>query len=324
MTTQAQMLQEEKELEEKLFGTPESSETTDDKTPIPAKEEAKAPATEVPVETDTEQPKVETKEEEEREEDWKLRYTNLRSSRNQKLYDAQSALAVAESQIVTLQQKIQELMSAVPEVQEDVFKDAFTEEEREALGETAIAAMQKTAQMAADAKTEKINKELADARADAVKVAEANANVAAQAAYDTFLTKLASVVPDYTEVDLDPDFKAFMQTPDIDGMPRVSSFTAAEARGDAATVAKHMLDYKATKNPKEEAKASLEKKVGPTGNAAPAAPSTTAKESDELTWGEVNAHYTKHAQGGYRGKQSEYLAMEEKIDAAAISGKIRG
>lgn len=317
------MLKEEKELESKLFGTPESAETKVDEAPGTKPEEQDAPDVTVAVTTEYEKPS-ENEGTDEREEDWKLRYTNLRNSRDTKLYDTQKALAVSEATVSTLQQKISELMSSMPAVEVDIFKDAFTEEEREALGPTAIAAMQKTAKLAAEAKTSGIQKELKEARDKANAEAKANASNVASQAYETFIKRLGAVVPDYAQVDADPRFKAFMDKADIDGTTRVQNFIAAEARGDVATVARHMVDFKNSLNPKAQAKASLEAKVTPTG-LAKAQGNTVSKETNgDLTMSEVNEHYRKYARGGYKGRQSEYLAMEARIDAAASSGKIRG
>lgn len=315
------MLQEEKELEGRLFGTPSSAETKADEAPVAKPEEQGAPDESVAVTTEDVKPS-ENEGTEERAEDWKLRYTNLRNSRDAKLYDAQKALASSEATVSMLQQKITELMSRTPSVEEDIFKDAFTEEEREALGPTAIAAMQKTAKLAAEAKTSSIQKELKEARDKANADVKANAANVAQQAYDTFLRRLGTAVPDYAAIDSDPRFKEFMQSQDIDGATRVQNFTAAEARGDVATVARHMLDFKLALNPKAQAKASLDSKLGVTGDATKTAVNSTKETNVGLTMSEVNAHYRKFASGGYKGKQSEYLAMEARIDAAATSGKI--
>lgn len=323
MNTLATRLTAEQELENKMFGTPEAKVTTEVKAPVESEETKVAPVEPAAVTAPLDKPIEDAEEIQEREEDWKLRYTNLRNSRDTKLYDAQTALATVTQQVSLLQQQVQDLMTREPVVAPDVFKDAFTEEEREALGETAIAAMQKTANLAANAQTEKINEELKQARANAVEAAKLQASNAAQSAYETFLGKLGNVVPDFAQVDVDPGFKAFMATPDIDGSPRSTSFAVAEANGDAATVAKHFLDYKATKNPKAEAKASLEAKVAPTGDAS-AVSTTTATGADAITMRDITAHYHKRNTGGYKGKQSEFLAMEARVDAAVSSGKIRG
>jgi len=318
----ARMLQEEKELESKLFGTPESAETKADEAPVTNPEEQSAPVDTTAVTVDTDKP-LEHEGTEERAEDWKLRYTNLRNSRDVKLYNAQKALANSENTVSMLQQKISELMSSTTRVEEDIFKDAFTEEEREALGPTAIAAMQKTAKLAADAKTFNIQKELKEVRDRAHADVKANAANAAQRAYETFLGRLGSIVPDYASIDTDPRFKQFMNTQDIDGAARIQNFTIAESHGDVATVARHMLDFKYSLNPKAQAKASLDSKIGPTGDATKVVVNNKETNGD-LTMREVNEHYRKFARGGYKGRQSEYLAMEARIDAAASSGKIRG
>jgi len=311
-----EMLKKEKELEDKLFGAPGSDEQTNtDTTPV-AKEGA--PVGDVVVATDTNQPPPE----QEREEDWKLRYTNLRNSRDAKLYDTQRALAESQATVNLLQQKLTELTNSTQNVEEDIFKDAFTDDEKEALGETAIGAMKKAAKTAADAKTAKINQELKEARERALQQAQSQAVTSSKEAYNTFLARLHRAVPDFQVVDQDPRFKNYMSAADIDGTVKANNFIAAEKRGDVATVARYMLDFKQSLNPKAQAKASLDAKINPTGTAT----SSTAgsnKSDGSLTMSEVNEHYRKFASGGYKGKQSEYLAMEARIDQAAASGKIK-
>jgi glycine cleavage system H lipoate-binding protein len=317
-----QLKQEEKDLEEKLFGTPEEDTTKDSEAPIAEPENQDAPTEDVAVTTDTDKPSEDTKGKQERGEDWKLRYTNLRNSRDTKLYEAQAALAESRKVVSTLQQKISELKASIPEAQEDIFKDAFTEDEREALGPTAIAAMQKTASMAAEARTAKIQKELKEARDRANAEAAKMAAHATKEAYGTFLSRLSNAVPEYQLIDSDPRFKSFMDSIDLDGNSRLANFLSAEKRGDVATVARHMLEFKMSLNPKAQAKASLDSKINPTGEATKS--NRGNKDTADLTMSEINEHYRKHARGGYKGRQSEFLAMEARIDAAALAGKIKG
>lgn len=317
--------EDEKALEEKLFGVKKVAETTaPSETTTKEEVEAKAPTAEEglvaqPAEPEAEKPKTEEIE------DWEKRYKNLRASRDSKLYDAQQALATAQATIATLQQQLTELEKggSVPEV--DIFVDTLTDEEKEALGETTVEAMRKTAKAAAASGQEKLQKELAELKAEKVRMANQAAKAASNEAYGTFLARLGSLVPDFQAIDKDPGFIKYCQGTDIDGSTIADNFRSAESRGDARTIALYMKDYIASKNPRQKAKDSLENKIVPTGNgnATPVVQPDNNK-GIAISMKEVNAHYQKYSKGGYKGKHNEYLAMEARIDKAAAAGLITG
>lgn len=311
---------EEKELEDKLFGTDKETETKETEAPVEDVPTDAAPSTDETV--NSEEKPVETEVKPQETEDWEKRYKNLRASRDSKLYDAQVALANATDTIQHLQQKIEELEKReVPEV--DIFEGSLTDEEREALGEATVEAMRKTSKAAVSKTQKKLEDELAALKADRIREANDRAKQTRVQAYDTFLNRLADLEPNYESINTDPGFIDYMQQTDIDGILRADHFKSAESRGDARTIALYMKDYVASKNPRTKAKADLENKITPTGTNVTKTSSKERSKGD-LTMAEVNAHYTKFSKGGYKGKHSEYLAMEARINKAASAGKIIG
>lgn len=318
MNTREKLRKEEEALEARLFSTPskdtaKSTEAATDPNHETKSAEAKAQASaEV-------KPEVKTEDVRTREEDWKKRYTNLRASRDEKLYAAQQELAETKELVLTLQQKVQELEAATVTTK-DIFEGIITDEDKEAIGDTALEAMRKTASAAAEENRKAIEKELAEIREMKKKAAEEEVKRTRQSAYDNFLQRLASAVPDYASIDVDPKFAEYMSELDIDGNSKADNFRRAESRGDVAAVARYMLDYKASI--KEPKKNPLEDKITPEAKAT-STPKSTESKDDVLTWKQVNEHYEKFAKGWYRGRKAEYEAMEKRIDEAAAKGLIR-
>jgi len=302
------LLREEDELEQKMFTrTPEDTEAKVPEAPaveptVPADEKEVGPS-------DVSKP----------EEDWKKRYTNLRASRDEKLWKTQSDLADAKRQIATLQHDLQALRSATPVVKEDIFKDLFTAEEEEALGETAITAMKKAAEKAASSKTASMEKELAEERLRRVKEANDKAQAESANAYNLFLNRLARAVPDYEDVDKDPAFMDYMGQTDIDGSVRADNFKKAEANGDVASIARYMIDFKSSKV--KQPVSPLEDLITPTGNDK-TTNSSTEKKPKGMSMKDVDDHYKKYIRGYYNTRQKEYDEMEKRIDEAASLGLI--
>lgn len=318
MNTQEKLRKEEEALEAKLFSTPDSEKANSETATTEAKEEAKAQNEKPLASEQTVTPGTES--EPKAREDWKKRYTNLRASRDEKLFQTQSTLATAQEQLIALQQRVQELESAKPVETKDIFEGIISDDDKEAIGDTALEAMRKTALATAEENRKVLDKELEEMRKLRKEAAEAKVVQTKKDAYDNFLVRLSQAVPDYMAIDTDPEFIAYMGDLDIDGNTRADNFHRAESLGNVATVARFMLDFKATKGtPKRNP---LEDKITPEAKAT-STPKTTESNSEALTWTQVNAHYEKFSKGGYRGRMAEYEAMEKRIDDAAARGNIR-
>lgn len=317
MESVKQLMEEEKALEELLSGTPSKEASTSEEATTVEQEDNSAP---VKVEgSDDQKPKpVEPEAKPEDTEEWEKRYKNLRAAREKKLYDAQKALADSQVQIAELHTRIEELEKLVVPVEVKA-SEVLTEEERETLGDEQVAAIEKLAKATSATKITSLEEELATIRENNKKAAEEKARLEQSNAYNTFLQRLQRVFPDYEQLNTDEGFITYLSETDTDGAPRFDNFRAAERRGDAASVGRYMSDYTATKAKPVEDK--LAEHVAPkTSNVST---TSTSSEGDFITMKEINEHYDKHARGKYKGREKEFLEMEQKIDEYAARGKIK-
>lgn len=312
MKTVKQMLDEEKELEDRFNGTPSeeaspgpneaTTQTPDDNT-VPVKEVEVGPSNPEP----TVQKEVEG-------EDWEKRFKNLRASREQKLYDAKIGLSNAEAQNLELLSRIEELeKQAVPK--EQPISELLSEDERDTLGEAAVGVIEKVTKAATSNKIANLEKDLLSIR-EANKVAAKNrADQQATDAYSIFKEQLLRIVPEFDDLNKDPGFLKYLGEDDLDGTSRFNKVQQAERRGDAASVGRFAIDYLANKG--GDTLATL---VTPKANGA--APPTPNATNDTMTQAEVNAIYDKHNRGGFKGKEKEFQELERKIDTYYSEGKI--
>ncbi len=311
------LAKEEQELEEKIFGTPSSEETTDEEATTteagaeetPAEEEALVAPNPEPA-TD-EQPKPQT-------ENWELRYKNLRASRDENTYEAKAKLAEALKTINKLQDRIQKLEEAQPSV--DPLEGAFTPEDTEQLGEQAVEAMKRVTQKATAAASARYDAEIKRLHEQQREQERKQAEAAQQDAYNTFLGRIERALPDWKDINFDPKFMEWCKELDVDGLPRSKHFARAEAQGNAALIIRYMQDYKASRT----AKVSTDKladKVTPVGNGV-GSTQTGTQENKKISRAFVDKFYDDLSRGKYKGRHSEAMAIEAKIDAAAVRGDI--
>lgn len=318
MTRSEKMLKEEKELEDKLFGTPEAKPTSEadatselkptDETPAP-QEGLVAPKVE-PVQDEVKAPLQE-------EENWELRFKNLRSSRSENLYKTKSQLAAALETITTLQQDVRKLQAQQPKI--DPFEGVFTDEDKEALGDTTVDVMRKATEKATEAATAPLKAQLEQERTARESQTKLTAQQMKQEAYNIMVSRISKAVPDWELVNYDPEFKKYMDLPDLDGTARKTYFTEAESQGNAAQIIRYMQDYKAQAKPVDK----LAGKVTPTGEDAGANPPQLEEKEEIMSRAFINQFYDDLNRGKYQGKHSEAQQIEASIDLAHKERRVR-
>ena len=318
--TIASLMEQEKELEKRMFKAPEDSATTDDTALETDAVAVSTPTDEGGAVTSTHESATDEQHETTREplEDWEKRYKNLRASRDENLYKAKSDLATALNRISDLQTALIEARKSQPEV--DPLEGVFTDEDTDALGETTIAAMRKATRAATEAANRPLQKLLDEERSKSV---ERDKNYAAQTkreAYSIFLSRIERAVPDYEVIDKDPGFKVFMDQVDIDGTLRKTYFAEAEAQGNSAQIIRYMQEYKAIKPPVKEDK--LAGKVTPVGDGAGANQVKTSGTTAGVSRKFIDKFYDDLTRGKYKGRHSEALKIEAEIDLAVSKGHI--
>lgn len=311
---------QEEELEKLMMSAPVEGETKPDAATkdLPKAEEAPDHKAEAVTSPNGSAPddKVEPKKD---QEDWKLRYTNLRSSRDENLYKAKRDLANAQSTINDLQSQVSNLRTAQPTV--DPLEGVFTEEDTDALGEATITAMRKATAKATEAATKPLQEQLERERLARMEDNKATAESTKREAYNIFLSRVSRAVPDWEAINFDPEFEKFMDAEDLDGTPRKTYFADAETQGNAAQVIRYMQEFKALKPapPKDQ----LADKVTPVGDDAGATQPKQPGKTDVVTRAFVNKFYDDLSRGRYKGKHTEAQEIEAMIDKATMEGRIR-
>ncbi len=303
--------QEVASLEQKMSGTPAGDVTTDPSASASVQGSEVAPQQKELV-TPTVEPIKPAVQEQRVHEDWEKRYKGLRGSRDEKLYETKRALATAEAKNLELQNLLSEARGKIKEDNKaDILEGVISDEAKEALGDTALDAIQKTAHAISDAKSQEIEAELQELRKEKMRAAEQRIKDSQAAAYRNFLTRLENAVPDYRIINKDPAFKAYCQELDVDGVSRADHFHDAESKGNVATIARYMIDFK---NTRVQVKNPLEEKITPIGTTT--APSVTTHNNDSklLTKAEIDLHYERDIKGYYKGRRDEFEAMERRIE----------
>ncbi len=143
---------------------------------------------------------------------------------------------------------------------------------------------------------------------------------AAVTAEEVFFSKLASVVPDWEQINADERFLAWLAEVDpVYGQPRQAALSAAQQSLDANRVAAVFNAFKALTPAKPKADP-LAKQVSP--RAAAPAP-TTPVEKPVFTQAQIQKFYLDVAQRKYLGREDEMQQIEAAINQAIAEGRVR-
>lgn len=248
--------------------------------------------------------------------DWKKRYTELRSHHDSLVYELRSEVASTKERNVALNTKNIEMSDVLSKQASS--KSPLSAEERDVLGEDAINALTKMTDQA----TQPLRDQLANEQALRVKAEKQDAAKAKAAVTNTFLSRLGNLVPDYAELDVDPQFGKWMEQQDeASGYARKVLFKRAEANGDVGRVAEFFHNFK---NGIPATKADpLERHVTPTGSAASVQTQPTSEDNKIISWAHVNKFYDDAARGKYKHNMSAFRKEEAIIDKATMEGRVK-
>jgi len=318
---------EEKALEAKLFSTPSDDKTKTEEATSAAVEQKEAHVGQNELVTQTAPPATDGQQNATREpqENWELRYKNLRASREQKLVDTKRQLTAALETVQVLQRRNDELKAELIKLQQSVdpLDKVFSQEVVEALGDDTVKAIKDSVKASTEAATGSLKEQLEQQKERERKQQEAQLATAKQDEYNTFISRLGNVVPEWQAINADPEFFTFCHNSyDIDGRLIAESFREAEEARDAVTIARFMLQFKSrqTAQPKEKVD-NLAEHVAPTGQAA--SQSTTTKQPEIMTKAEIDKFYSDLSKGRLRGRQGYVDEMEAKIEKAIMEGRVR-
>lgn len=144
---------------------------------------------------------------------------------------------------------------------------------------------------------------------------------------EVFMSKLKDAVPDFAQINVDPEFLQWLGEEDgVSGIPRQVVLDKASQQLNVERTAKVFLGFKATKPAapatpsKSRAEAQLEREITPSGSsAAPAAPRATRSY---LLTKEVTDFYDEVRKGLWKGKDTERAAIELTINNAMAANRI--
>ena len=320
------------EMEKAILGTTDSKESTTKNKDSEVKDQN---SFEDPAEKalSQEENKAETKTKEESKEkpkaprnDWKGRYTSLRAHHDALVFELRNEVSYLKDQVVALNKVISQQTKVDTTKAEPVdYAKVLTKEEREVLGEEAVAALSKMTAKATEAAVNPLQTQLETEKQNRMdrEVKEAKDNKAQ--AQNIFLQRLGQLVPDYATIDKDPEFAKWCSGMDqYSGMARKDLFRRAEVTGDVARVAEFFVAYKNSKTTPAKKKDVLEESITPTGEGSAEAANQQSGEDQYFTMAEVNQFYDDVAKGvKYKGKEKLVNQIEAEIEKAALGGRLR-
>ena len=258
---------------------------------------------------------------------WKNRYTKLKAFHDSSRFKDRQVISTAFERIAALEKESvksrSELETFRSKDRESSIESLVTPEERDIIGDAGVSSIDKLTQRAVDAAVAPLKAQLALAEQERIKASDRTAANARMDAKQIFKDQLGQVIPDYGDIDQDPQFEVFLGQPDpLTGQKRFSLFKQAQNAGDVGRVADFFRDYKALKAIPRQ---TLESKVTPVGNVAPPVGQGIPAERDERIYsiGQYNAFMDDLTKGKFAGKQAEADQMETMFDVAHMEGRVR-
>lgn len=256
---------------------------------------------------------------------WKRRYTKLKSHHDASRYRDRTTISDAFAKITTLER---ELISNRAEIRRLTLTkptsvaDLATPEELNIIGDEGISSIDKITQRAVGDAVAPLKEQLARQEEERLNTMKRQADVAGQEAYDSFLSRLERAVPNFAQMDEEPEFAKYLSDPDPDsGVRRLEHFKKAEAAGDVGRVAYYFRGYEATRSP--SATQRLEAGVTPIGQGGSPPLPPEQSEPKLLKASEYREFMTDVTKGRkYKGRQDEAEAIESEYDQAFIEGRV--
>jgi hypothetical protein len=315
MSIQLERILADEALEEaQMFGNPE----------VPTE----PPATIVPLEeAPSELPApIEEEGEKKKRENWKKRHINYKSATDITIRDLRLEVADLRGDLAGLMETIQTERSLKREVPSDPFDGVFTQEDKDTFGADGLDVVKRATSSVLEKQVKPLQDRLDVAEKFRAEELKRKASATKASEYDSFLGNLSILVPNYAELNTDAEFLKWMGTPDpYSGLERGSLFRRAEAARDVARVAEFFVEYTSALETPEAPPDEMDKHITPVGSssAAPVAPQSNEPDGEVLLSSEIDTFYDDVMKGRYKGRQSEVLAIEARIDTAAMKGNIR-
>jgi hypothetical protein len=263
---------------------------------------------------------------------WKQRYTNYKASTDNTIYNLRKDNAALKLEIDNLQESMSDFRKKMKESEkakvssEDPFKDVFTQEDVDVLGPEAIEVMKRalnTTRQTTPQNNEELDElkaEMARLKQDRRKSMEKEAASLEEETFEKFKVSLSRIVPNWSQIDVDPKFAEFIQQVDeYSGLPRKELFAKSVHSRDARRTALFYEDYmKLMPKTKEQI---LSGKVTPTGSGSSSPPDSRTQKTYSIN--DYETFMSDYAKGKYRGREKEAQILEAKFDRAFQEGRLR-
>lgn len=304
-------MEEELETLEALGNPTEESVTTEEESPIDdiltEMTDDKEVDAGVEVDEEEEEPSKPTRT------NWKKRYKKFKQATDASLYELRTEKSELLGQIQYLNSRMDSMQETMSKEQDATsFSDRFSDTDKEIFGEDALSSLEKATNDA----VAPLKEQLAQEKEWRKHQTELQRAKASQEASQYFLTSLEDLVPNFSEVDQDPNFKTWMDLPDEgSGITRLTLFKNAEKAGDVSRVANFMLAFNDAMKPTDK----LKDLVSPvsTSSATP-----TLSRDSKISTKFIDKFYSDIMKGRYRGNEIKRAEIETKIDKALAEGNV--
>jgi hypothetical protein len=243
--------------------------------------------------------------------DWQKRFINYKASSDATIHGLRQESIYLREQLQKKDKEVQDLLIRVASVSttDDPYKDMFSDEQRELIGEETLNAMMKVAQANADSQIKPLQEKLNATEQDRKKAEADRLKADKVRLHNEFLAKLEIAVPGYKTIDTNSNFLAWMEQPDeVAGVQRKALFLRAQSAGDVQRVAEFFLKFQELNTPADK----LAAKVAPT-NSTGGAPSVNT-DAPVITPAFIDKFYENSRKGLFKGKEKEQQEIEKMID----------
>lgn len=261
---------------------------------------------------------------------WKKRFINFKKSADSTISAGRRENLELRAEIDRLKLELYKLQTQLAEREEqgDLFDGVFTPEDEDTFGAEGLDVVKKVAKTAIERQVKPLKEELKRQQELSLKEQSARTQAERVAEYQTFLSKLETLVPEYAALNVDPGFLDWIKEPDdISGSIRSDLFRRAEASRDVGRVADFFKQYQAkisaVKAPSKVNK-DIERHITPVGSGGGSSSTTKKKSDDEgyIRQSDIDKFYSDMMKGRYRDKPDVIKATEAFIERATRDQRV--
>lgn len=296
---------------------PESVEPTEPVEPQPT--EPAEPKTQTPESTEPVETTPKPADPEPQDEKWAQKYRTLKGMYDAEVPRLHAQLKEFKAEMESLRkaQETKTVESAKPAKQEKL----VTDEDVQAFGADLIEVQRKVAREVAM----EFRADLDAMRAENDELRKQLVHTDSQVSEASFEQRLHRMVPDFSELNLDPKWVDWLNEVDpLLRAPRKMIAQEAFNKGDAEAVAHYVGLFRQTLGTAEplkaKAKTELERQIQPSRSAASA--QNASPKGRVYTNADIQTMFTKAATFGAQGKVEEARKLEAEIDAAYMDGRV--